>query len=568
MTNGNGNEASLNGQNTIISLPNVPEEIGILLPPPSLRRLDFSALEFETLRRMLVEYVRTYFPEDFNDFVTSNGTVMFWELVSAVGGVLSERSDILADESFLPTAQSRTAVSQHLELIGQILRRATAAVVDIECSLPTPVNFDVIVPSGLSFSVPGPDGRPVRYELFRAPGDFVSNIIIPRNKRGVIAFAIEGKFGSPVIETSNGEPGQFVDIVEPNVLDSPITVSVESGDNTSKWERIDFLERAGANEEVFQVIHLDDRTRVKFGDNRNGKAPISNQIIKIDYRLGGGIRGRVGRGAINEPRPVAQVRFATQTVTFRNLVPSRGGRDAESLSEAKRRAPRQFSAHGNAATSDDYAILSESFEHPVHGIVSKAIAVLRSGIDNSLDKVIENVRSATSEEDAKNYLLGNYVNRNIVEIYILQEGEKNPVAPGKGLKEALKTHLSDLNVFTDEVRVLDGKLKSVDINATVVLSRNVDPGTVKENVLFAINKLFNISERSMGESFSRSDLVFAIKNVDGVKSVDIFEPVDDFPALRKIKEFVGDARGVAVDELIVLGQQNIQFFMEQGNATV
>jgi hypothetical protein len=101
-------------------MPIAPEEIGVELPSSDLRRIDFSALDFESLRRMFVEYLRTYYPDDFNDFVLSNGTTMFSELVAAACNIISERSDIIADEAFIPTAQSRTAVSQHLELIFKL----------------------------------------------------------------------------------------------------------------------------------------------------------------------------------------------------------------------------------------------------------------------------------------------------------------------------------------------------------------------------------------------------------------------------------------------------------------
>lgn len=559
--------------NTIIDIPISPEEVGVNLPPSQLRRIDFSALDFEALRRSLMEYVRTYFPEDFNDFALSNGFMMLGEVVSAVGNILSERSDIVADEAFLPTAQSRTAVKNHLELIGQMIRRATAATVDIECSLSVPASIDVIIPARLSFIISGPDGSPVNYELFRAPNDFDSSITIPRGKRGVIAFAVQGKFLSPITQISNGEPNQFIDIPNPNVLTSPIIVSVASGVNESVWKEIEYIEQATANDEVYDVQYLEDRTRINFGDNVNGKIPIQGQVMTVNCRIGGGIAGRIGSGIINETRPIGQTGFATQNVSFRNLEPSVGGRDVESLTSAKKRAPREFSVHNNVATSNDYIIVSENFSHPAFGDVQKASAAIRTGIDKSVEEVVEAVRAAPTVEIAKLYLLGNYVNRNIVEIFLLQEGEDGtPVAPSKGLKSALKTRLEEINVFTDELRMIDGSLRTIDIDITITVSKNVDASVVKEQVNVAIENVFNIGDIQMGQAFNRSDLITAISNVDGVASVDLYQPTDDYPALGVVVDpsIPEDERpqGIGINELYVLGSQNVRFYLERGNLNV
>lgn len=558
--------------NTVVSIPIAPEEIGVSLEPAQLRRIDFSALDFEALRRASVEYVRTYFPEDFNDFVLSNGFVMFMEIVSAVGNILSERSDVIADEAFLPTAQSRNAVSQHLELIGQELQRPTPATVNIECSIPAPNGFDAKIPAGLLFSVSAPDGGTVEYELYRSPGDFDGDIVIPRNTRGVIAYGIEGKFASPIQEISSGELNQTLEILGTDVLDDPIIVTIVTGETETQWSRIDFIQLAGPNDEAYEIRHLDDRTLVVFGDNLTGKSPIEGQRIRVRYRRGGGIRGRIGTSAINEARPIGQVGFAAQTVSFRNVDPSIGGRDEESLESAKRRAPRQYAAHDNAATADDYISLSEGFSHPVFGTVSKASAAIRTGIDADVNEVVRKIREAPSDQAAAVYLLGNYVNRNIVELYVLQENGETPVVPSNGLKSSLKTSLDEVNVFTDELRVLDGLLRPINIDARVIVSRNVDAAIVKEQVDLAIRTVFDIFNIQMGQGFNKSELTTAIQSVPGVKSVTLFEPTDDYPSSGVVTnpEVPVEERpqSIGVNEIYVLGSQNLQFFYESGNLNV
>ena len=102
------------GRETLFDLPNTPDEFGVVLPPARLRRLDFSGLDYTTARRAIIEYIRTYFPDDFNDFVASNGIMMISEIIAANVGKLSLRQDILANEATLPTAQTEEAVVNHL----------------------------------------------------------------------------------------------------------------------------------------------------------------------------------------------------------------------------------------------------------------------------------------------------------------------------------------------------------------------------------------------------------------------------------------------------------------------
>ena len=84
---------------TLFKMPNTPDEFGVVLPESNLRKLDFSGLDYTTCRRAIIEYIKTYYPNDFNDFVASNGVMMIMEIVSSVVGKLSLRGDILANES-------------------------------------------------------------------------------------------------------------------------------------------------------------------------------------------------------------------------------------------------------------------------------------------------------------------------------------------------------------------------------------------------------------------------------------------------------------------------------------
>jgi uncharacterized phage protein gp47/JayE len=569
----------------LFQMPNSPEEFGVALAPAELRRLDFSALDFTALSQAGIEYIRTYFPTQFNDFATSNGVIMMLELVSYIGGVLTERADVLIDEAFLSTAQTEDAVIQHLALIGQQMERATPAVVDVEISITNAAPTEIKIQAGTRVTVTGVDqSSAVNYELFRSPGDFSSPISIPPGKRGVIAYGIEGVTDQMRVAAIGGAK-QFVDIPVSNVLDEPIFVQVISGSVSRLWQRVDIIEKSGSNDEVYEVRHYADKTRVQFGDDVNGKSPLAGQIILVTYRAGGGVRGRIAASQINESRAVTPSAPASAAVEalFRNPLPSSGGTDDESITQAKRRAPRLFATHDNAVSGEDYGLLASLYSHPVYGAVAKAVGIVRTGVDlpssgsggsydgsassngaSSLSVLAAQVRAAPTLEQATLVLDNHFVNRNIVELYVLSAGPGNTLSqPSTGLKEGLVTYFADKSVLTDEVRVFDGAIKPVNIEATIVISKNADPGTVKAAVQSVIDDFFDLRNFDMGTGLYLSSLYNNMQSVPGVKFVDIFNPADDILATNK----VGDptSKGVGFNEVIVLGQVNLKFFFEAGS---
>lgn len=525
---------------TLFKMPNTPDEFGVVLPESNLRKLDFSGLDYTTCRRAIIEYIKTYYPNDFNDFVASNGVMMIMEIVSSVVGKLSLRGDILANESTLPTAQTEEAVVNHLALIAQRIKRQTPSTVDIEISVDQPIFSDIEIDPGMVFTVNGPDNAPIYYEIYRTPSDWLGKIIIPANKRGIIAYGLEGKFSSPIEVISNGDSNQKFVIQDSNILESPISITIAIGDVVEKWKVItEPIERYGPVDKVVEVNFIKDTAVFRFGDNVTGQIPVSGSTITILYRTGGGIRGRIGANMIDTTRDIVPLppSNSSTTVRFRNISASSGGFDRESIEQAKKRAPRDYSLQSSIVGSSDYAQAVSSFSHPVFGSVSKAVATINSDI-----------------------------NANLVQIYCLStDYDGLPVAPSSGLKDGLITYLNDLNVLTDYVKILDGAIKPVDIDITVIISRNADASVVKTKVDSAVSKYFNIDNWEIGHPFYLSDFIENIKRIDGISYIDVHKPLGNILQTGLLADPLSD--GVGYNELIVEGSKTINYYYER-NQTV
>lgn len=522
---------------TLFSLPNAPDEFGVLLPPAELRRINFSALDFEAARRSIVEYVKTYFPDEFNDFVAHNGSIMFFEVVAAEIGKLSLRGDMISGEGYMPTCTTEEALANHLALINQRIRRQTPATADIEITVQVPITTNIEIAPGAKLRANGIDGLPLIYEVYAAPGDFTSKIVIPAGKRGVIAFGIEGQFSTAALFTSSGGPFQSFTIVDRDMLEAPILVTVATGTVQETWlVTTEPIEKFGPNDKVVEVTFIADKAKFRFGDDNTGKSLLSGQTVTVRYRAGGGIRGRVGANQFRDtwqvtPLPPAN---APAQVNVRNLGPSSGGTDRESLEQAKRRAPRDFAVNKSIVTNLDYAQVASSYSHPVFGTMVKAMATLRSS-----------------------------KNANLVELYCLALGSAGKLAtPSAGLKRGLNTFMDDLNVLTDYIEILDGALKPVDLDMNVAVSRNADATVVKSKVEAAITAFFDVNNWEMGEPFYISNIVELIEQIDGVLYVDVFSPADNLLPTKKIAD--PTVHGVGFNELIVEGTRTVRYYYEQG----
>jgi hypothetical protein len=89
----------------------------------TFRNADFQSYDYETLRKSMVEYLRLYYPEDFNDFIESSEFVALLDLIAFLGQSLAFRADLNARENYIDTAQRRDSVLKLARLISYTPKR-------------------------------------------------------------------------------------------------------------------------------------------------------------------------------------------------------------------------------------------------------------------------------------------------------------------------------------------------------------------------------------------------------------------------------------------------------------
>lgn len=90
-------------------------------------QINFRAYDYDSIRTSLVEYVRTNFPENFNDYIESSEFIAIIELLAYLSQSLAFRMDLNSRENFLETAERRDSVFKLARMLGYNPKRNIAA---------------------------------------------------------------------------------------------------------------------------------------------------------------------------------------------------------------------------------------------------------------------------------------------------------------------------------------------------------------------------------------------------------------------------------------------------------
>lgn len=168
-----------------------------------------------------------------------------------------------------------------------------------------------------------------------------------------------------VLGTSDGTPGQVFQLQHTPILslDPPreYLVVEPPGRQTEKWQEVEDFAASTQDDRHFTLDKLDGT--LTLGPSllqpdgqiyRFGCVPEKGSLLVFKrYRYGGGVSGNVSQGTLNVLK--SSIPYVAHVI---NRVAAVGGRDAQSLEDAKMRAPQKLRARTRAVTADDYEYLA------------------------------------------------------------------------------------------------------------------------------------------------------------------------------------------------------------------
>jgi len=481
--------------------------------PAALKKdlIDFSTADFDEFKESFQTYVKSVFPAEYNNFVESDLGQMLTELFAYMGAVLSFKADALAQENYISTARTTEGLLKLLELIGIELRGPIPA--KATCTLTTDTLIEpgeeLIIPQGQRTvdTVSTRDNLPLSFTLYKVDsnGDIdlqSQSVSIPQEDFNADASTVEGllllegKMQSLAGTFPQSITNQTIDIPLPSVIDGSVVVSAVDGFYT-EIENIWF---ASAGAKVFQRKNNEDFScRLVFGDGVIGKAPIPNTEYVVLYRTGGGLRGNVTTGALSKSGPATFDGTSNVVISYSNKSPATGGQDSQSIEEARRFGPMWFATQYRAVTGADYTAFANRFRS-VAGKTGKGLAVLR---DNG---------SAG----------------NMIDIYVLQRATENHLERASSeFKRELLEYLNNYRMLTDELTVVDGVVRTLDLAGTLYIDRTqrLSSEDVKQRIANRIVEYFSVNTNDFGKPLLLSELINFIIEDPGARffSIDNYE---------------------------------------------
>ena len=260
------------------------------------KEVSYLGRDFSSIRQNLIEFAKTYFPNQYNDFNESSPGMMFIEMASYVGDVLNYYVDNQYRETLLNYAEEKKNVYNIAQSYGYKPKTAVPASVELEVTQVVPAKVGatdeadldyagVVSTNGIVSSDTGVDFTlldqvdfrvsssldPLDIELIQPPGATPEQYLL---KKKVLA-----KSGTTTSQTFTfNSAKKFDKITLGNTGVTEIVSIVDSNGNT--WYEVPFL----AQDTVFETIEntsLNDPTYSQYQND----TPYMLRLIKSSRRF-------------------------------------------------------------------------------------------------------------------------------------------------------------------------------------------------------------------------------------------------------------------------------------------
>lgn len=299
-------------------------------PIPSVPIVPFSytSRDYESLRRLLIEQVRSRIPgwtgySDPADF----GLALIESFAYAVDG-LHYYLDRIANESYVATAVRPESIRSAARLVGYRPARSSNATVTLRFTNGT--GDPITVPQGSRVQTSTVNDVTMSPVFFETIGEIQVPAASYAEVQAVEGLTFKGDDGKgEILGVSNGYSWMSYTLPRSPVVHGFVRVIIAYSDTWSEeWTQVEDIRASAASDKVFQVEQFPGQpVRIRFGNGGSGLIPPQGALIKVIYRVGGGTVGNVGSNTITVISD--DVSLAGLYVT--NPTPAIGGAEEESV---------------------------------------------------------------------------------------------------------------------------------------------------------------------------------------------------------------------------------------------
>jgi hypothetical protein len=543
-----------------------------------MANVNYTSRNFADIRTDLVNYVKQYYPDIFNDFNDASVGMMLLELNAAVGDMISYNTDRMFAETQIDYAQERKSILSMARTFGLKIpgKRASATIVDLSVTLPVfgdtfDVSYAPIIKAGSQVSGAGKvfelngdvdfsspftiSGIPNRLIIpnFNANGTLINYTI---TKREMVTNGFS-KILKRVINTSDSRP--FLEVILPDddvlEVDSIITLQGTTYDGVpsldeflkfdNRWYEVDAL----AEDKVF----IEDYTRVSDNSGmRPGKwVSVNRRFIREYTDLGftkltfgagtqdiaslsefdtnpalvnqiGNFINNMALGVVPTPNTTMFIRYKVGGGATSNLGPN----------VIKGLGIINMTVNGPNATTNQNVIKSLKVNNLFPAIGGKDTPSIEE-IRNMVKYNFASQNRAVTIKDYQTKITqipgkfgapfrnGIFEEQNKVKIYVLNLDADSKLTNQSTttLKENISNYLADYRMMNDYVQIADGRIVNISVEVDLFVDKKVVQSQVMSQVINEVKSYFDINKFEMGENIYVSPLIESINNIGGVLNI-------------------------------------------------
>ena len=542
------------------------------------KKINYSSRNFSDIRIELIQFVRQYYPDIFNDFNDASVGMMLLELNAAVGDMLSFNTDRTFQETQIQFAQERKSILSMARTMGLKVPGKRPSVTIVDFTVTVPVNgdtFDIsyapVIRQGSQVSGAGKVFENLADIDFSDPftiGGIPNRLILPTidsngniinyklTKREMVTNGITKTF-KRVISGSDSKP--FLEIILPDDdVTSVSQVILLEGTNYTKTPTLDqFLDTdlkwyemdALAEDKVF--VGDDDKVSDNSGVRPGKFMTVDKRFIREYTDLGftkmifgGGsedisalcefdtnksLVGKIGDfinntslGLTLPPDNTMYVRYRVGGGSDTNLGPN----------TITGKGTINITVNGSDPIINNNVLQSLKVNNPIPALGGKnepSVEELRNLVRYNFAaqnrcvtlKDYQSRIALMPGEFGVPFRTGVFEEQNKIKVYILGLDSSNKLTNSSTstLRDNIGTYLADYRMINDYVEVSNGRVVNLSFEIDVFIEKQFPQSQIMAEIISQVTSYMDVNKFDMGDNIYLATLMEAINNVKGVLNV-------------------------------------------------
>jgi hypothetical protein len=553
------------------------------------RDIKYVSREFSDFRSQLVEFAKNYFPDSYNDFSPTSPGMMFIEMASYVGDVLSFYQDTQLQETFLTHAKDPknlfnlaymmgykpkiTGVSEASLTVTQQVSATGAGLPDFTEAKTIPSNFRFessdssktrfFIPNAVNFNFSS-SYDPTSITVSSVDGSNVPDAYLLSKT----VKAISGVKESKVVTVGSAEKFKTITLSDDNIVQ---VLSIIDSDGKEYVEvpflgqDTVFLDEQNSSSDSNQVPFVLALKKVprrfvtRFRSNGNldiqfgaGTLSSDDSVILPDPSTIGNVTNQGslnynGSGSLATTYDPSNFTYSKSygiapsntnlTITYLKGGGIEANVPANSITTAVDTLPSgTFTISNNlpAAGGRDGDTVEELRENSLRAFNEQGRAVTLQDYTVRALSLPSKYGSISKVYVAQDQLTNTNLQDNIVDnnplalsLYVLgYDNDQKLVTASSTLKDNLKTYLAEFMLITDSINIKDAFVVNIGVNYEIKIRPNYASRDVILNCNLELQEYFKISKRSINQPINLSEISVILDKVKGVQTVQKLEIVN------------------------------------------